>query len=148
MTARRYTLVLFLGVGLGLAGCGDREPVKTGPASVPVGCVAKWTTGNTATLQCTATGPDKDKVKVDKDTFLLDGICVNDARVTTFGFSGGQTAPIGARGDGPVLCAKFDGQAGKLPESCTCVPPPGGDCTPPPQGFVCIVGGHVPLHGG
>jgi hypothetical protein len=160
MDAHRCASVAFLAVGLAASGCGDHEPAKTtappppakpaaAPAeasSVSVGCIAKWTAGATATLQCRTSGPDKDKVKLDKDTFRLDSICVNDARIATFGFGGGQTAPIGAKGD--TLCASFNGQSGRLPESCTCVPPPGGDCTPPRDGFICLAAGHVPLGGG
>jgi len=161
MDANRYASVAFLAVGLAASGCEDHEPVKTTapppaayPAAAPpaeassmaVGCIARWTAGTMGTFQCSSTGPDKDKVKLDKDTFRLDNICVNDARITTFGFGGGQTAPIGAKGG--RYCASFNGQRGRLPESCICVPPPGGDCTPPQGGFMCIAGGHVPLDGG
>jgi hypothetical protein len=152
MDAHRCASVAFLAVGLAASGCGDHEPATyptVAPAeasSVSVGCIARWTAGTMGTFQCATSGPDKDKVKLDKDTFRLDTICVNDARITTFGFGGGQTAPIGAKGDN--LCASFNGQSGRLPESCICVPPPGGDCTPPRDGFICVAAGHVPLGGG
>ena len=110
-------------------------------------CLAKWTSGATGTLSCRAGGLNKDKVKVDKDSFRLDKICVNDPRITTYSFAGGQTAPIGATGDQVIRCADFNGVK-QLPETCNCVPPAGGDCTPPKDGFVCFAGGHVPLGGG
>jgi hypothetical protein len=150
-------------VGLVIAGCGGGEPPPaskpTAPIAttaapkaatqadrVPVGCVVKWTSGATGTFSCTAGGPNGGKVKVDKDTFRLDRICVNDPRITTYGFSG-QTAPIGATGTGALRCAEFNGVK-QLPETCSCVPPAGGDCTPPKDGFACLAAGHVPLDGG
>ena len=109
-------------------------------------CLAKWTSGETGTLHCNATGPSKDAVKVDKETFRLGMICVNDARIASYAFDGGQTAPLTTTVKGNARCADFDGLK-RLPESCTCVPPAGGDCTPPKDGFVCLAVGWVPLPG-
>jgi hypothetical protein len=164
MSPRQCLWVVTLTVSLASSGCGDREPAKTAPPAppagggktatapaaantVPVACVAKWTVGATAAFECTTVGPNKDKGKVDKDSFRLDTFCVNDTRLTTFAIAGGQTAPIAAKGNGPVRCAPFSGEGGKLPESCNCVPPAGGDCTPPANGFACLAVGHVPLGG-
>jgi hypothetical protein len=161
MTTSRHRGTAVLVVAIAIAGCGGDEPASrtppqarpTAPANanvaigrVPVGCVAKWTSGETGTFVCEAGGPNKAKVKIDKDSFRLEEICVNDVRIATYGFAGGQSAPLGGKDRGAVRCAQFAGTT-TLPETCTCVPAPGGDCKPPPNGFVCLATGYVQLVG-
>jgi len=157
MMTRRPLLAAALTAGLAIAGCGGDEPPKTAapvaskpptaPAgTVPVACIGKWTSGPTGTLTCSAGGPNKDRVKIGQDTFRLDRICANDPRIGTYTAAGGKTAPIASKPAGPLYCAEF-GAVQQLPESCTCIPPAGGDCTPPPDGFVCLATGHVALGG-
>jgi hypothetical protein len=156
-TRRRFLGSLVLG-GLTLAACGDGEPppppppaaapAQAAPANrVPVVCIAKWTSGASATFACTASGPSKDRVKVDKETLRLDKICVNDPQLTSYGFDGGQTAALTLVAEGNARCASLGGVK-RLPETCTCVPSAAGACAPPQEGFVCIVLGHIPLDAG
>jgi hypothetical protein len=154
-------LTFALAMGVAVAGCGGDEPpastpspAATAPAppaaktaaapsgTVPVTCIAKWTSGATGAVTCQPGGPDKDRVTVDKDTFRLDRICVNDPRVASFTAAGGNAVAIASKPEQRGHCAEFGGVQ-QLPESCTCVPPAGGDCTPPQGGFVCLAAGHV-----
>jgi hypothetical protein len=153
MTTRRYLRSVTLAAGLAVAGCGGDEPPgasapapappKPPAASVPVACIVKWTSGTTGTLACTAGGPNKDRVKIDATTFRLDRICVNDVRIASYG-AGGKTLPLATKPAGGLHCTDFGGVQ-QLPESCSCVPPAGGDCNPPPNGFTCVAAGYVPL---
>lgn len=147
LTAAVITLVA-------ITSCGQDDAPTAGtprrPAAAPataggrttVNCLAGWAQGTTGTFACEAMGPSKDTVKLSADTLVLDRICVNDERLTTYGFGGSQTAPIAA--SGTPRCADLGGVK-RLPESCTCVPPAGGDCTPPSNGgkFLCVITGHV-----
>ena len=156
MKTRRFLLSATLVAGLTIVGCGGDEPPRTGQAppppkippvpagSVPVGCIGKWTSGTSGTLNCIAGGPNKDRVKIDQTSFRLDKICVNDKRIASFNVAGGTAVPITSKPEGNMHCAEF-GAAQQLPESCACVAPAGGDCNPPPDGFICLATGHVPM---
>jgi hypothetical protein len=153
MTTWRTLSNIVLTAGLVAAGCGGGEPERTAqpvapPTSVPAGTVAvvcsvKWTDGPSGTFACSPTGPGADRVQADKGTFRLEKICVNDKRITSFAVAG-AAQPLETKPEGKVHCASFAGTP-QLPETCSCVAPPGGDCNPPPKGFVCIAKGHVPL---
>jgi hypothetical protein len=110
---------------------------------VPVACIVQWSTGTTGMLECTAGGPEKDRVTVDKTTFRLERICTNDKRVSSYAVDGGNM-PIDSKPMGKFHCADFGGVQ-QLPVSCSCVAPPGGDCAPPAKGFSCLASGYVPL---
>lgn len=138
-------------VVLAAAGCGggdDASPPATAaapaanavPAKVSVTCLAQWKSGTSGTFACRAqAGKD---VKITKETFRLQQLCVNDARLTTYAYAGGQTATIAAKGEGPLRCTQV-ASLPHLPETCSCVAPPGGDCQPGPAGFVCLANGIV-----
>ena len=143
-----------LAVGLAITGCGGDEPPRsappappkaaaTPPGTMPVGCIGKWTSGDTGKLNCIGGGPDKDRVKIDATNFKLDKVCVNDKRITKFTAAGGAAVTFEPKPEGPLQCANFNAVA-QLPESCSCVPPQGGNCNPPPEGFACLATGHVP----
>ena len=156
MRTRRHLLSATLAAGLTITGCGGDEPPRSAPpapappkaatappGTVPVGCIGKWTSGTTGTLNCMGGGPDKDRIKIEKTNFKLDKVCVNDKRITSF-TTGGTAVAFTPKPEGPLLCATFNSTP-QLPESCSCVPPQGGDCNPPPEGFACLATGHVPL---
>ena len=154
MTTSRCLRSLGLTAALIVAGCGGGEPshpeqpAQRTPApagTVPVACIVRWTSGTSGALVCGASGPDEARVRVDKDTFQLDKICVNDKRIASYTTASG-TMPLTTKTEGNLQCADFGG-AKQLPESCSCVAPPGGDCNPSPRGFVCIAKGHVSLGG-
>src|SRR5215475_13253970 len=88
-------------------------------------------------------GSQKNRAKIAPDTLRLDQVCVNDPRLTSMNVAGGKTVPLTLKASGANHCASLGG-ATQLPETCTCVPPAGGDCTAPAVGFLCIAGGHVP----
>lgn len=127
-------------------GCGGDE---SGPPSgtptagerIPVGCIAKWTSGESGTFSCTGGGPRAAQAKITPETIHLDQACVNDPRLTTITAAGGKTIAV-PPGPSPTRCVQLGG-AQHLPERCTCVPPAGGDCTPPEVGFVCVAAGYV-----
>ena len=142
-------------VALALSSCGSDEPKKAAPppaaaakpapsAGIPAAaCVGNWKSGPTGTLTCS--GPGKGTA-FDKATFRLDRVCVNDARVSTY-TAGGKTVTMTLKAEGQRLCATFGGVA-EVPESCSCVAPAGGDCNPPPDGFVCVAIGRAAAAGG
>ena len=61
--------------------------------------------------------------------------------------AGGKTVTMTLKAEGQKLCATFGGVA-EVPESCSCVAPAGGDCNPPPDGFVCVAIGRAAGAGG
>lgn len=119
---------------------GAAKPAQ--PPGIPVGCIAKWSSGASGTFTCEAAGPQKDRAKIAPDTLHLDQICVNDARLTSITVAGGKTVALTLKPAGPNHCGSLGGGA-QLPETCTCTPPAGGDCTPPAGGFVCIAAGRA-----
>jgi len=151
MKTRGYSLTVGLAAAFAIA-CGGGEtpqtPATPGAAqpaasAIPVACVAKWTSGASGTFTCEAEGPQKSRAKIAPDTLRLDQVCVNDPRLTSMNVAGGKTVPLTLKASGANHCASLGG-ATQLPETCTCVPPAGGDCTAPAVGFVCIAAGHVP----
>jgi hypothetical protein len=151
MKTRLRTIAVALTAALVAPGCGGdapsappAPPATQAPApagQVPVACLGKWTSGVTGTVGCNPSGPNKDRVTLDKESIRLDRVCVNDPRVTSFS-AGGKDVPFTPKPDQRVHCADLGGVQ-QLPESCSCVAPPGGDCTPPQDGFVCMFAGHV-----
>jgi len=156
MSTPRHLLAAAVATLVVMTGCGGdeappagapRPPGAAAPAArggaVSVNCVTEWTQGNTGTFTCKAAGPEKDRVQVTADTLHLDKICVSDERITSYTFGGGQTAPITATGTPPQRCQDLGGVK-RLPESCVCTPPAGGNCTPAATGkFICVILGHV-----
>jgi len=151
MNTRGYSLTAGLAAAFAIA-CGGGETPQTpatpgaaqpAPSGIPVACVAKWTSGASGTFTCQAEGPQKNRAKIAPDTLRLDQVCVNDPRLTSMNVAGGKTVPLTLKASGANHCASLGG-ATQLPETCTCVPPAGGDCTAPAVGFVCIAAGHVP----
>ena len=149
MTTSRFLSSLVVAVAL--SSCGSDEPKKAAPpaaatkpapppapppaaaakpapsAGIPAAaCVGNWKSGPTGTLACS--GPGKGTA-FDKATFRLDRVCVNDPRVSTY-TAGGKTVTMTLKAEGQKLCA-------------TCVAPAGGDCNPPPDGFVCVAIGRA-----
>jgi hypothetical protein len=150
MRTRRYSLAA-LAAAVAIACGGGETPqapatpgaAKPAASGIQVACGAKWTSGASGTFTCEAAGPQKDRAKIAPDTLRLDQICVNDPRLTSMTVTGGKTVPLTLKASDGIHCASLGG-ATQLPETCTCVPPAGGDCTAPAGGFVCIATGHVP----
>jgi hypothetical protein len=151
MGTRRYPLITALAAATAIACGGSETPqapatpgaAKPSPSGIPVACIAKWTSGASGRFTCEAGGPEKNRAKIAPDTLRLDQICVNDPRLTSISVAGGKTVPLTLKTSGTTHCASLGGPT-QLPETCTCMPPAGGDCTAPAGGFACIATGQVP----
>ena len=148
---RRYSLAAALAVGVAIAACGGGEtpqapatakPATPAPSGIPVACIAKWASGPSGKFACTGVGPDKDRAKITAETLRINRVCVNDPRLTSITVAGGNVVHFTPEASGVNRCAALAG-APQLPETCTCVPPAGGDCTGPAGDFVCVVLGRV-----
>jgi hypothetical protein len=171
MRVHRHLLVVALVMGTAALGCGGGEPPKAPPAppaakappakapglpplskasppgTAAVWCLAQWTEGATGKFTCLPLGGTQ--VKVNRDSFVLQKMCINDERLTKYTYTGGQTGAIDkAEGTPPERCMPF-ADVKQLPETCLCEPPAGKDCSSPPsEGFKCLATGYVKLEGG
>lgn len=142
MLAMHFAIVACGGGGDGEQTALDGPAVPSG--RVGVACIVKWTSGSVGTLACQAAGPNRSRAGTIDRGMWIDRVCVNDPRIASLSLAGGGVTPFAVTGGGAVRCAELRGVQG-LPEACTCVPPAGGDCKVPPDGFVCLVIGNVPM---